>query len=436
MQSQHADDFRPLERLLRGTKPSVARSLGRALEGDDLSVDEIAQLFTLQGEAFILLTLVADELRRQQVGEIVTYVVNRNINFTNVCIKRCGFCAFSRDYRGDDGYFLPIPEVVRRAKEAVRYGATEICVQAGLAPKLPGDHYIRLTEALKAELPDLHIHGFSPEEVLYGSTRSRMSIREYLAALREAGVGSLPGTSAEILVQSVRDRISRGRITAAQWEQVVRTAHEQGIPTTATIMYGHVETFAERALHLGLVRTIQRDTGGFTEFVPLSFVHSEAPMWARDNLPETKPGPTGQDVVRMHAISRIVLGRHIPNLQASWVKEGPRFAQLLLAAGVNDLGGTLLNESISTSAGAGFGQLVRPAELRALIRDAGRIPAERTTLYRLKKIFDGADDVEEKDPLDAISDEEIRGFGSYQELLKSDAFRFVPISSPRVAHGD
>ena len=436
MQHQHTETFRPLEQLLQGTTPAVARSLERSLTGDDLAVDEIAQLFTLQGKEFILLTLVADELRRQQVGDIVTYVVNRNINFTNVCIKRCGFCAFSRDYRGDEGYFLPIPEVVRRAKEAARYGATEICVQAGLAPKLPGDYYIRLTEALKAELPELHIHGFSPEEVLYGVTRSRMSIRSYLAALKTAGVGSLPGTSAEILVQAVRDRISRGRITVAQWEEVIRTAHELGIPTTATIMYGHVETFEERALHLDRIRTIQKDTGGFTEFVPLSFVHSDAPMWARDNLPEMRPGPMGLDVIRMHAISRIVLGRYIPNLQASWVKEGTRFAQLLLAAGVNDLGGTLINESISTSAGAAFGQFVRPTEFRTLIRDAGRIPAERTTPYQLRKIFDGGEDVEEKDPLDIITEEQIRGFGSYHQLLESDEFRFAPISPPRVAHGN
>ncbi len=419
-------DQRALSQLLGLGSSDVSGILERALEGDDPTVDEIARLFGAQGADHQLLVATADELRRQQNGDVVTYVVNRNINFTNVCIKRCGFCAFSRDYRGEEGYFLPMHEVVRRAREAVQYGATEICVQAGLAPKLPGDYYIRLTRAIKSALPDLHLHAFSPEEVLYGSIRSRRPLRDYLEELKAAGVGSLPGTSAEILVQSVRDRISAGRITAAQWEEVIRTAHEVGIRTTATIMFGHVETDRERALHLDLLRRIQLDDGGFTEFVPLSFVHSEAPMWAKESVDDLRPGPGGLDVIRMHAVSRIALGRQIPNIQASWVKEGLRLGQILLAAGANDLGGTLINESISTSAGAANGQLVRPSQLRAMIREAGRTPAERTTLYGMRRVYSADAAGDEEGPLDLMPAEEILRFGSYQELTASSAFRFPP----------
>ena len=306
--------------------------------------------------------LVADELRRRSSGNLVTYVVNRNINFTNVCIKRCGFCAFSRDYQGEQGYLLPISEIVRRAKEAWEYGASEVCIQAGLPPKMEGDLYLKITDAIKQELPEIHIHGFSPEEVLYGSIRSNCSIKQYLNDLKSAGVGSLPGTSAEILDQDLRDKISPGRITVNQWKEVITTAHEIGIPTTSTIMFGHVETFKHIADHLVLIREMQKQTGGFTEFVPLSFVNSEAPMFLQglNGTQNVKSGPTGMDVIKMHAISRIVLNNWISNIQASWVKEGDRMSQLLLNSGVNDLGGTLINESISTSAGALHGQLKGP----------------------------------------------------------------------------
>jgi len=395
----------------------IAAALERARAREDLDPDAIAALFAARGDGLAALVAIADGLRAEQAGGVVTYVVNRNINFTNVCIKRCGFCAFSRDYRAEQGYFLPLDEVLRRAEEALALGATEVCVQAGLAPKLAGDYYLDLTRALRARFPALHVHGFSPEEVLYGSVRSRRTIRAYLLELKEAGVGSLPGTSAEILVQSVRDRIAPGRITVAQWETVVRTAHEIGIPTTATIMYGHVETFAERAQHLDLLRRIQHDTGGFTEFVPLSFVAAEAPMWRRGSVPGLRGGAVEDDVIAMHAIARIVLGRSVRNIQASWVKEGLPFAQRLLGAGVNDLGGTLMNESISTSAGAEHGQLLRPAELRAAIVATGRIPRERTTLYALRAGDDGPH------PLDALDDPS--RLGSYRELTAAAEHRFA-----------
>ena len=411
-----------LESLVSLLEPRVARILDLALEGKDISPEDAVVLFDTSGLEYHALVLVADELRRRTVGDIVTYVVNRNINFTNVCIKRCGFCAFSRDFREEQGYFLPEEEIVRRAKEAWEYGATEVCIQAGLPPQMQGDLYIRLCAAIKRELPDIHIHGFSPEEVLYGSVRSRCSIQEYLEGLKEAGVGSLPGTSAEILDQELRDRISPGRIRVDQWTEVITTAHELGIPTTSTVMFGHLESNGQIARHMAFIRDIQRRTGGITEFVPLSFVSSEAPMFLKNLVEGVRAGPSGMDVVKVHAIARIMLNNWIPNVQASWVKEGSRMSQLLLTAGVNDLGGTLINESISTSAGAQHGQLMRPAEFRQMIRQAGRVPAERYTTYGTKRVF--SDDDEELDPLDLVGDNVEELFGSYQRLIKLDTYRF------------
>jgi FO synthase subunit 2 len=353
---------------------------------------------------------------------VVTFVVNRNINFTNVCIKHCGFCAFSRDHREEEGYFLPVAEVVRRAREASELGATEVCIQAGLPPKLDGRYYIELARALKTALPGLHIHAFSPEEVLYGSVRSGMPIKDYLRELRDAGLGTLPGTSAEILDQEIRDTISRGRITVDQWLEVITTAHALGIRTTSTIMYGHVETPAHWVRHMDLLRSIQHDTGGFTEFVPLSLIHSEAPMYAKGLVQGVRPGATGIEVVRMHALARLMLGPSFRNIQCSWVKEGPKLAQLLLDAGANDMGGTLINESISTSAGATYGQLVGPGELCRLIRDAGRVPAQRDTLYGILRTYGNGEAPDS--PLDRIEDPEAR-FGSYRKLIASGAFRFT-----------
>ena len=368
-----------LAAVLDGAAPEVRAILARVLDDHELTLDEALALSETRGRDLQALTIAADEMRRRQTGDVVTFVVNRNINFTNVCIKHCGFCAFSRDHREEEGYLLPVEEVVRRAQEAWDLGATEVCIQAGLPPKLDGRFYIDLARALKAKLPDLHLHAFSPEEVLYGSVRSGLSIKEYLTELKDAGLGTLPGTSAEVLDQEIRDRIARGRITVNQWVEVITTAHALGIRTTSTIMYGHVETPAHWVRHMALLRSIQKDTGGFTEFVPLSLIHSEAPMYSKGLVEGVRPGATGVEIVRMHALARLILGPVLRNIQASWVKEGPKLAQLLLDAGANDLGGTLINESISTSAGAQYGQLVPPAELRRLVRDAGRVPAQRDT---------------------------------------------------------
>lgn len=408
------------ESMLKEIDPVVSDILNQSLDSKNISIEEAVELFHTKGTEMIMTTMVADMLRRTKVGDKVTYVINRNINFTNVCIKRCGFCAYSRDFRNDEGYFLPISEVVRRAEEASKLGATEICIQAGLPPKMDGLLYVDICKAIKKELPDIHIHAFSPEEVMYGCSRSGLSVKEYLSMLKEAGLGSLPGTAAEILDQDLRDLISPGRISVADWINVITTAHGLKIPTTSTIMYGHVETTEHKAKHLELIRSIQKQTGGFTEFVPLSFVHKEAPMYNHNLVNGISPGPTGQDVIKMHAVSRIMLNNFIDNIQVSWVKEGAKMSQLLLDAGVNDFGGTLINESISTSAGSQFGQLMKPKEIRSLITSAGRVPAQRNSVYGIIKVFD--ENNKEKESL--LDEAEASKFGSYHELIRLDKFRY------------
>ena len=408
--------------ILDHIDPQIRTILYRALEGEELSWQDGLQLCQTNGIDFHAVCLVADEMRRRQVGEVVTYVVNRNINFTNVCIKHCTFCAFSREYREEEGYFLPEEEIVRRAQEAVDMGATEVCMQAGLPPKMNGSLYIDLTRAVKKAFPDLHIHAFSPEEVLYGSLRSGVSILEYVRELKNAGLDTLPGTSAEILDQEIRDIIAPGRISTKQWIEVITSAHSLGIPTTSTIMYGHIETQEHWVKHMNLLRDIQKETGGFTEFVPLSLIHQEAPMYQRKLVKGVREGATGVEVIKMHAIARLMLGPTFRNIQSSWVKEGPKLSQYLLTVGANDLGGTLINESISTSAGAQYGQLVPPKELRRLVRDVGRTPAERSTTYKLRTVFNGTDD--KLSPLDMVENADEQ-FGSYRRLAASDQFRYV-----------
>jgi FO synthase subunit 2 len=408
-----------LDYLLKKVDPIVADALDRALDGKDISTEHAVELLDSNGIEMNLLILVADELRRQAVGDTVTYVINRNINFSNVCIKRCGFCAFSRDYRTDEGYFLPIEEIVRRAKEAWRLGATEICIQAGLPPKMDGHFYIDICNSVKKELPDIHIHAFSPEEVLYGSVRSEIPVEEYLKMLKEAGVGSLPGTAAEILDQNIRDMISPGRISAEDWIRIVKLAHSINIPTTSTIMYGHTETSVHQANHLALIRKIQSETHGFTEFVPLSFIHNEAPIYTTNKIPNVRAGATGNEIIKMHSVSRIMLNNHIKNLQVSWVKEGMRMSQMLLTAGANDLGGTLINESISNAAGSQYGQMIKPKDMRSIIRSSGRVPAQRSTTYKLLKIY--SEQIDHESDLDRADPNQ---FGSYNELIKLDKFRY------------
>ena len=408
-----------IDSLLKNADPLVADSLNNALSEKEISIKEATHLYDAKGLDFHLVGIVADELRRRRVGDIVTFVVNRNINFTNVCIKQCGFCAFSRDFREEEGYFLPIEEIVRRAKEAHSLGATEVCIQAGLPPDMDGGFYEKICAAIKADIPDIHIHGFSPEEVLYGATRSNVSIKEYLSRLKDAGVNTIPGTAAEILDQKIRDRISPGRISVSDWTEVIKTAHKLGINSTSTIMFGHIESTEDRVKHIAKIRDIQKETGGFTEFVPLNFIHTEAPMYTRGLHTGIKSGASANDVMLTHAIARIMLNNHIDNIQMSWVKEGQKMSQLLLMWGANDFGGTLINESISTSAGAQHGQLLRPMEIRRLVREIGRIPAQRTTMYEIIKKYDSESF---EDELDKVKD--TSRFGSYFELVKIDKFRY------------
>ena len=409
-----------IEVLLKNSDSFVSEILNKALSDKEITAQEGLRLYNTTGIDFHLVGLVADEIRKRRVGDTVTYVVNRNINFTNVCIKQCGFCAFSRDFREEEGYFLPTDEIVRRAKEAHQLGATEVCIQAGLPPDMDGGLYENICRAIKKEIPDIHIHGFSPEEVLYGASRSKTTIRDYLKRLKESGVNTLPGTAAEILDQKLRDKISPGRISVKDWVEVIKTAHNLGINTTSTMMFGHIETPEDRVNHIAKIREIQKETRGFTEFVPLNFVHSEAPMYKHQLHDGIRQGGSGNDVLLTHAIARIMLNNYIDNIQMSWVKEGQKMSQLLLMWGANDFGGTLINESISTSAGSNHGQLIKPKEIRRLAREIGRVPAERNTNYKILKKFDTSD--ESDDELDKISD--VPKFGSYAELIKINKFKY------------
>ena len=409
-----------IDSLLKFADPVIASVLDKALSEKEILPDEALSLFDAKGIDFHLVGMVADILRKRRVGDTVTYVVNRNINFTNVCIKQCGFCAFSRDFREEDGYFLPIEEILRRAKEAYHYGASEVCIQAGLPPDMDKHLYENICRGIKNEIPDIHIHGFSPEEILYGASRQEISPKEYMIKLKNAGVDTIPGTAAEILNQDLRDKISPGRISVKDWIDVIKTAHKQGIKSTSTMMFGHLETNEDRVNHIAIIREIQKETDGFTEFVPLNFIPSEAPMYKHQLHEGIRSGANGNDALLVHAIARIMLNNVIDNIQMSWVKEGHKFSQLLLKWGANDFGGTLINESISTAAGSQYGQLLRPKEIRHLIRDMGRIPAERNTTYQILKTFEKEPETIES--LDQISD--TTKFGSYFELIKINKFKY------------
>lgn len=409
-----------LDSIIKNIDPVISNILNRVIDGNPISEHETGELFNSNGIELNMIVIVANHLCKIKKRDIVTYVVNRNINFTNVCIKRCGFCAFSRDFREEEGYYLPIDEIVRRAKEAEKLGATEVCIQAGLPPKMDGMLYVDICNAIKRELPNIHIHAFSPEEIFYGAKRANNSVEDYLKMLKEAGLGSIPGTAAEILDQEIRDKISPGRISVEDWIKVVKSAHSIGINSTSTIMYGHIESYTHITKHLSILKDIQKETRGFTEFVPLSFVHSEAPMYNRNLINGIRNGPTGVEVLKMHAIARIFFNNQIDNIQVSWVKEGPRMGQILLESGANDFGGTLINESISTSAGASFGQLLKPKVIRNIIHNIGKIPAQRKSNYEIIKTFSNEDYFDDE-LLDISNPQE---FGSYKELIKMDQFRF------------
>ncbi|TCT05004.1 5-amino-6-(D-ribitylamino)uracil--L-tyrosine 4-hydroxyphenyl transferase CofH [Aquabacter spiritensis] len=364
----------------RGT--GLTALLDRAFAARPLSEDDIVRLFSARGAAASAVQSAADSLRRETVGDAVTYVVTRNINYTNVCAYRCQFCAFSKGkasahLRGRP-YDLALPEIARRVREAHARGATEVCMQGGIHPDYTGETYLAICRAVKAAVPEMHLHAFSPLEVRQGADSLGLSLADYYARLKAAGLGTLPGTAAEILDDGVRRVLCAEKLSTDEWLAVVAAAHRAGFRTTATIMFGHVETYAHWARHLLRIRALQERTGGFTEFVPLPFVHMEAPLYLRG---AARQGPSLREAVLMHAVARLALNGAIDNIQTSWVKMGVAGAKAALAAGANDLGGTLMNESISRAAGTEHGQEMPPERMERLIRDIGRTPRQRTTLY-------------------------------------------------------
>lgn len=373
-----------------GAGPEVKAILEKVLLGGEVSEAEATVLFKVEGEDRQALFRVADEMRKRVNGDQVSFVVNRNINFTNVCYMGCKFCGFAKRAEDKDAEWLAPDQVVARAQEAWDRGATEVCIQGGLHPKMRGTYYGEIVRAIKQALPDMHIHAFSPFEIWHGASKTRMSYRDFLTDLKEAGLGSMPGTAAEILDTDIRKQLTQNKLSAERWVEIIRTAHEVGIPTTATIMYGHIDGPEHWAAHIALLRDIQKETGGFTEFVPLSFVHTDSPLYTK-NPDKVRPGPTADEVDKMHAVSRIMLAGWIDNIQVSWTKLGPERAHQLLRRGVNDLGGTLMNESISRAAGAAFGQEITASEMVQMIRAAGRVPVRRDTIYNVRDIYDDHD---------------------------------------------
>jgi 7,8-didemethyl-8-hydroxy-5-deazariboflavin synthase CofH subunit len=364
---------------------AVREILHAAASGTELTFEQGLVLATAGGPALEALIAAADHLRQDTVGDAITYVVNRNINFTNVCFVGCSFCGFGRGPGAADAYSLSFEEVVRRAREAWDRGATEVCIQGGLPRDLDGFFYRDLLRAIKHAIPGMHVHAFSPMEIEYGVLKTGMPLRDYLQMMKDEGLGSIPGTAAEILDDHVRQELSPNKLPAARWVEIITAAHELGIPTTSTMMYGHVEEPAHWVRHILLLRTIQKRTGGFTEFVPLGFIHENTRLYRHGGA---RPGAKREEHLRVHALSRVLLHGAIKNLQVSWVKLGFETSLACLQAGANDFSGTLMEESISKAAGATFGEYVSPEEFRARIRSIGRIPAERTTTYKIRRLFD------------------------------------------------
>jgi FO synthase len=374
------DDVTP--RLTHPIRVALERVLERQ-DGACLSEQERYALARSEGTDLLGVLVAADMLRRDLVGNIVSYVVNRNINFTNICFVGCKFCAFSRGPREADSYFHSLEDMARKSKEAWERGATEVCIQGGLPHGLEPFYYRDILRAVKSAVPGMHIHAFSPMEIVYGVELTGMPLRDYLMMLRDNGLDTLPGTAAEILDDEVRHVLSRNKLTSAQWEEVIRTAHACGISTTSTLMYGHMETPDHWVRQLSLFRRIQDDTGRFTEFVPLGFVHQNTLLFQQGLA---RSGPTLAEHLKIHALSRILLAGSIENIQVSWVKLNRKLSQLCLQAGANDYGGTLMEENISREAGATAGQYTSPEDFQSLILEIGRIPAERNTKYTRMQI--------------------------------------------------
>jgi len=370
----------------RPASPATRSALERVLEKQDaacLTDEEKRGLANSSGDDLIALLVAGDTLRRDIAGNIVTYVVNRNINFTNICFVGCKFCAFSRGPRESDAYFHSLDDMARKTKEARDMGATEVCIQGGLPRDLPPFYYRDILRAVKNAVQDMHVHAFSPMEIVYGVELTGMPLRDYLCMLRDNGLDTLPGTAAEILNDEVRHVLSRNKLSVMQWQDVIRTAHQIGIRSTCTLMYGHMETPEHWVRQLSMFQEIQSETGGFTEFVPLGFVHQNTLLFQQGLA---RSGPTLQEHLKIHALARILLAGSISNIQVSWVKLNRGLSQMCLQAGANDYGGTLMEENISREAGATAGQYTSPEDFQSLILEIGRIPAERNTKYSRLKI--------------------------------------------------
>ncbi|MEM0316900.1 MAG: 5-amino-6-(D-ribitylamino)uracil--L-tyrosine 4-hydroxyphenyl transferase CofH [Candidatus Nezhaarchaeales archaeon] len=373
-----------LEKSLKDHDPEFSSIIEKALSCKAIDEKEALRLLNSSYEEALILALVADYVRRVCVGDIVTFVVNRNINFTNECVVLCPFCAYSKPVGSPDGYLLSVDEVVSKAYEAWKRGATEVCIQGAINPKVPPEYYFRVLKGIKEKVPEIHIHAFSPQEVHYIASSLEVHYREALKMLREAGLDSMPGTAAEILDDDVRKVIAPRKISTIQWIEIVREAHKLGIPTTATMMYGHVDGNEHRVRHMKIIRDIQSETKGFTEFVLLPFVHYKTKLYKEG---VSRPGTTWLEDLKVHAVSRLFFLGYIRNIQASWVKLGPKMVQMMLQAGANDVGGTLMEENISRAAGSPYGTCMDVKELIELIKGIGRIPAQRTTTYEIIKVY-------------------------------------------------
>jgi len=374
-----------LERLLSDISPEVARLLDGALSGRELGVEDALRLLQTEAADFQALTRAADVARAEDVGDDVSFVINRNINFTNVCYTGCSFCGFSRHQGDEDAFDRSLEEIAEKTRDAVSRGATEVCIQGGIDPRKDHHHYREILVRLRREFPELHIHAYSPEEIDFGHKKSGMPLREYLTWLKDAGLGTIPGTAAEILDDEIRARVAPRRLMTKRWQEIVRAAHSVGLRSSATIMYGHVEDTHHVASHLELLRDLQKETRGFTEFVALGFIHEKTALGHRLG---TRPGPSAADDLRLIAVARLFFRPWITNVQMSWVKMGGKLSQLALLAGANDFGGTLMEESISRESGAGYGENLPPEEMRRLIREMGRIPVQRSTDYEILRRFD------------------------------------------------
>ena len=372
----------PVDILLAKATAPVRTALMRSLEKKELTPDEGLLLYTAEGDDLRATIKCADIARAEDVGNEVTYVVNRNINFTNICFVGCQFCGFKRQRWESDAYDHSDATIVAKVADAVARGATEVCMQGGINPDMPPFKYRDLLDAMKGAFPEIHIHAFSPMEIMYGAKRVRMDYPEYIAMLRDHGLGSIPGTAAEILDDGVREILSHKKVDVAAWVEIITTAHSLGVPTTSTVMYGHVETPRHVVNHLDLIRTIQKQTHGFTEFVPLRFIHQNTVLFRKGLVSPTERGALD---FQMYAFSRLFLRGQIDNIQTSWVKCGVDLAALTLKAGCNDFSGTLMEESITAQAGGDSGEFVPVDLIEEKAREMGRVAVERTTLY--KKLY-------------------------------------------------